>query len=540
MSGQGWYDAEGVFHEGPPPQPKAQQNADLEAMQRQMEELQRQIQAAQQPAPTPEPAAPQPASPEQQLAEMQRQMAEMQAQLQQQTGPVEPLPAAAPVAPPAAPVAPVAQPAPAAAPVAAPQPQPEAAPAPAAAVAPVAPVKGTGGLKALLTILIVLLALTLAAIGWVAFSGFSLANGLPAAEESADEAAAASTGETVEVVLAPATAIGATAFSTVQYASGPDPAVAKEASGEAEADDPQPVAERSGDDAGLYLVAWGTASLTGEAPSLLAELTAEPARAEAFVAALNSDPDLGWSGALTVADLEAYLKQLSFVALAEDTLVTHHAYSGGTATATQAVLQKGSVVLIDRYGVPRLRAVSGDPLTAPDSGDIVATAGKAWPDFDASAVVSVAPAASVQNSFQITSAGATVEVAAVPCRGSGLGAPCDPPSATATIAGSPATPADVIIPTVTTCAPALAENAPKVDFRWVNNSGKTLYMFMVEAGSCTVTQPYDTGSLDGYSGGWKSFGETPLPEGVTWVVSDGTSTTPLATLTAKNGAQIVE
>ena len=74
----------------------------------------------------------------------------------------------------------------------------------------------------------------------------------------------------------------------------------------------------------------------------------------------------------------------------------------------------------------------------------------------------------------------------------------------------------------------------------LGNSGKTLYMFMVEAGSCTVTQPYDTGSLDGYSGGWKSFGETPLPEGVTWVVSDGTSTTPLATLTAKNGAQIVE
>ncbi len=539
MSGQGWYDADGVFHEGPPPgAPKADANADLAAMQRQMEELQRQIQAAQQPAPTPEPQ--QPASPEQQLAEMQRQMAEMQAQLQQQTGPVAPLPAATPAVPAepvASTVAPAATPV-AAAPVVVPQPQPVAV----APFTPAAPVKGNGGLKALLTILIVLLVLTLGAIGWVAFTGFSLANGLPAAEESADEEAAAAVTETVEVALAPAAAIGANAFTATQWASSADPAVAQEATGTAPGGDAQAVAVVDGSDAGLYAVPRGTSYSSGEAPSLLAELNAEPARAEAFVQALNSDPDLGWGGALAVADLEAYLKQLSQVALTDDTWVTHHAYSGGSATAAQAVLQKGSVVLIDRYGVPRVRAVSGDPLTAPEVGEgvgIVASAGKAWPDFDPSDVVAVSPAASVLDSFQLAAAGATAEVSALPCRGGGLGAACDPPSATAKIAESPATPADVIIPTVTTCAPAVAESGTKVDFRWVNNSGKTLYMFMVEAGSCTVAQPYDVGSPNGYSGGWKSFGDTPLPEGVTWVVTDGTSTTPLATLTSKNGYQIV-
>jgi hypothetical protein len=559
VSGQGWYDADGVFHEGPPPGvPKADANADLAAMQRQMEELQRQIQAAQQPAPTPEPQ--QPASPEQQLAEMQRQMAEMQAQLRQQTGPVEPLPAAAPAAPaaapaePGAPAAPVAQPAPAVAPVVAapavaqqPQPAPAVAqPAPVvaqpAAAAPAAPVKGTGGLKALLAVLIVLLALTLAAIGWVAFSGFSLANGLPVAEESAEEEAAAAVTETVDVALAPAAAVGANAFTATQWASPADPAVAQEATGTAPGGDAQAVAAVDGSDAGLYAVPWGTSHSTGEAPSLFAELSAEPARAEAFVQALNSDPDLGWSGALTAADLEAYLKQLSQVALAEDTWVTHHAYSGGSATATQAVLQKGSVVLIDRYGVPRVRAVSGDPLTAPEAGEgvgIVASAGKAWPDFDPSDVVAVSPAASVLNSFQLAAAGATVEVSALPCRSAGLGAACDPPSATATIVKTPDAPANIVIPTVTECAPALADGAPAVDFRYVNASGKTLYMFYVEPGSCTVSQPMSGGDPNGYSGGWGVY-RSPLSEGTVFVVSDGASTTPLATLTAKNGYHIVD
>lgn len=540
MSGaQGWYDQDGVFHEGPPPQPKSPQpNADIEAMQRQMEELQQQIQAAQQPA-VAEPVAQQPASPEQQLAEMQAQMAAMQAQLQQQTGPVEPLPAA-----PAAPVAP-AEPVAAAAPVAqaaAPATQPEPAAAPVAAPAvPAAPVKGTGGLKALLTVLIVLLVAALAAIGWVAVTGFSLANGLPVAEAPAEEEAAAVTGETVEVVLAPATAIGATAFATVKWASGPDPAVAQEATGTAPGGDAQAVGEVSGADAGLYAVPWGSARPTGDAPSLLAELTAEPARAEAFVQALNSDADLGWGGPLTVADLEAYLKQLSMVALSDDTWVTHHAYSGGAETATQAVLQKGSVVLIDRYGVPRVRGVSGDPLTVPEISEgagIVAVTGQAWPDFNPADVVAVSPATSVLNSFELAADGANVEVSASPCRGVGLGAACDPPSATAAIAPLPDTPANIVIPTVTECAPALAAGAPEVDFRYVNASGTTLYMFEVAPGSCTVSQPMDGGDPNGLAGGWGTY-RTSLTEGMVYVVSDGTTATPLATLTAKNGYQIV-
>lgn len=531
MSGQGWYDAEGVFHEGPPPgsAPKADANADLAAMQRQMEELQQQIQAAQQPAPETQ----QPATPEQQLAEMQRQMAEMQAQLRQQTGPVEPLPAAAPAAPAASAAPSAASAEPVTSPTLASRP---------AATAPVAPVKGNGGLKALLAVLIVLLVLTLAAIGWVAFSGFSLANGLPVAEESAQEETAAAVTETVDVALAPAAAIGANAFATTQWASPADPAVAQEATGTAPGGDAQAVTAVDGSDVGLYAVPWGTSYSTGEAPSLLVELNAEPARAEAFVQALNSDPDLGWGGTLAVADLEAYLKQLSQVALAEDTWVTHHAYAGGSATATQAVLQKGSVVLIDRYGVPRVRAVSGDPLTAPEVGEgvgIVASAGKAWPDFEPSAVVAVSPAASVLNSFTLDAAGATVEVSATSCRGAGLGAACDPPSATATIVKAPDAPANIVIPTVTECAPTVADGAPGVDFRWVNASGKTLYLFHVEAGSCTVTQPLGGAVPNGYAGGWGSFGNA-LTEGLVMVVSDGTSATPLATLTAKNGYQIVK
>jgi hypothetical protein len=53
------------------------------------------------------------------------------------------------------------------------------------------------------------------------------------------------------------------------------------------------------------------------------------------------------------------------VLLRTDTRVTNHGFSNGVATPRQAVLQAGTAVLVDSFGVPRVRCSCGNPLTEP-------------------------------------------------------------------------------------------------------------------------------------------------------------------------------
>ncbi|MCE5289514.1 MAG: serine/threonine protein kinase [Nocardiaceae bacterium] len=90
-------------------------------------------------------------------------------------------------------------------------------------------------------------------------------------------------------------------------------------------------------------------------------------RSGALIAALDTDPTLYWSGGrpLTTADVMTYLSELTPVRLRFDTRVTHYSLDGGDPVAVQAVLQSGTAVLIDATGMPRVRCISGSPITAP-------------------------------------------------------------------------------------------------------------------------------------------------------------------------------
>jgi len=93
-------------------------------------------------------------------------------------------------------------------------------------------------------------------------------------------------------------------------------------------------------------------------------LTANPDKAIAWAAAMNTDPSLRWSGGtqLTASQIPQYLNELTPIRLLADTRVTNNGYVNGHPTPHQSVLQAGTAVFVDQYGVPRARCACGNPL----------------------------------------------------------------------------------------------------------------------------------------------------------------------------------
>jgi hypothetical protein len=121
-------------------------------------------------------------------------------------------------------------------------------------------------------------------------------------------------------------------------------------------------------------------------------LAANPALASAFVSALNRDPTLRWSGGtqVSVAQLPSYIRELTSVTLVSDTRVTNYGYRNGRPTPRQAVLQAGTAVMVDRYGVPRIKCNCGNPLTQPQAvRSTPVYTGPQWPGFNPANVVVV-------------------------------------------------------------------------------------------------------------------------------------------------------
>jgi hypothetical protein len=157
------------------------------------------------------------------------------------------------------------------------------------------------------------------------------------------------------------------------------------------------VPSRFGGEPGLY---GGTGDQTRcDKEAILQYLQQNPGKAAAWVAAQNSDPTLAWDDGrtdLTVADLPAYFDELTPVTLLYDTRVTNHGFRNGVPTARQSVLQAGTAVLIDIYGVPRARCACGNPLIPPIPTPRPPTwVGPPWPGFDPTIIIVVVPAPTV-------------------------------------------------------------------------------------------------------------------------------------------------
>ncbi|WP_431948955.1 DUF6777 domain-containing protein [Actinacidiphila sp. bgisy167] len=127
---------------------------------------------------------------------------------------------------------------------------------------------------------------------------------------------------------------------------------------------------------------------------------------ERQISALSTDPSKNKAFArvlgLTPSGVPAYLRALTPLQLRADTRVTNHGYRGGRPTAFQAVLQAGTAVLVDHRGLPRVRCACGNPLTRPvEQKGAVTTVGTAWPGYQPSRTVVVAPAPKPLEEFAV-------------------------------------------------------------------------------------------------------------------------------------------
>lgn len=203
-----------------------------------------------------------------------------------------------------------------------------------------------------------------------------------------------------ELVLTAATDPGANAFMPPAAPPPPtstEPPLTLQPQGDGTAVATQPL---PGDRDGLY---GGTANNADADPDKMATfLGANPAQAGGFVDVLNSDPTVYWTGGrrLTVADIPVYLHELTPVVLRLDTRITNHGFDGTHATAVQSVFQAGTAVLVDAHGVPRVRGLSGNPLTAPIAlrGE-PKVLGTTWPGYRPGTLAEVQPTTAAITNF---------------------------------------------------------------------------------------------------------------------------------------------
>ncbi|MEE1757423.1 hypothetical protein PUR26_34015 [Streptomyces sp. SP18CS02] len=115
----------------------------------------------------------------------------------------------------------------------------------------------------------------------------------------------------------------------------------------------------------------------------IAYLSADAAKNSSFASVLGIEP----------AGVPEHLRSLTPVNLLLDTRVTNHGFRDGRATEYQAVLQRGTAVLIDGRGVPRVRCACGNPLTEPVAQRTAPRPrGEPWPGYQPSKTVVVTPA----------------------------------------------------------------------------------------------------------------------------------------------------
>lgn len=149
------------------------------------------------------------------------------------------------------------------------------------------------------------------------------------------------------------------------------------------------------------VTATGTAipSSDGSSPGLYGgtrnESSCDKEQLVAFLDA-NTDKATAWAGVLgiRVDQVRKYVTGLTPVVLVHDTRVTNHGFANGHATSRAAVLQAGTAVMVDSFGVPRVKCGCGNPLTEPVAVSNPVYAGPEWTDFvPATTVVVVASAA---------------------------------------------------------------------------------------------------------------------------------------------------
>src|SRR4051794_35651424 len=113
----------------------------------------------------------------------------------------------------------------------------------------------------------------------------------------------------------------------------------------------------------------GDGTVSGASPGLYGGTGSNPCNAQAIASFLETNPAkaAAWAGAegIPIDQIRAYLGSLTSVTLRSDTAVTNHGFRNDRASPFESVLQAGTAVLANEYGVPRVRCACGNPLKPP-------------------------------------------------------------------------------------------------------------------------------------------------------------------------------
>ncbi|MCP4224533.1 MAG: hypothetical protein GY773_14435, partial [Actinomycetia bacterium] len=100
-----------------------------------------------------------------------------------------------------------------------------------------------------------------------------------------------------------------------------------------------------------------------------------------------------WASVLGIdpSDIASYVDGLTAANLSFDTRVLDNGFADGEATPREILLQRGSAVLVDSRGVPRVNCYSGNPLLDPTLVADESYTGEQWPSFERTLVIIIAP-----------------------------------------------------------------------------------------------------------------------------------------------------
>lgn len=368
---------------------------------------------------------------------------------------------------------------------------------------------GAGGSRGLLALLVVLILLLVASL---AGTFFAIRGDLRAPW-------AAPAGPPTELALIPAGQFGPNPV----LPADPEIVVYDEISTAVVAELPESVAslgvtEVSGGTAEIYGLGYGSCPTGG----LEDALNADGALAAAWISALNTDETLNFGSGLTFADYESYSENLSIGVLLADTRVTFNGYGAGAIFPTQAVLQKGTPVMFDRFGVPRVHCSTGVPLTAAATGaGEITFSGTSWEGFSAGALARIAPVTAALSEVTVLPVGpSNVTTAFTYALGvCTAGVACAAPAPGDV---RPALVAPPVLPTSAECStlPAGATlDANGVNFRFVNATASQVFVTNV----ATADEGCQVRTWSDLRAGKAARGESVA--GLIWLFSDGSSAT---------------
>ncbi|HZN83634.1 MAG TPA: serine/threonine-protein kinase [Mycobacterium sp.] len=200
-----------------------------------------------------------------------------------------------------------------------------------------------------------------------------------------------------EIFLEPAMALGQNPFTPL--ASRPQPPATFPGS------DPVGAPVSGGTDPDRGPVSGGQVrAVRGDVPGLYGGTrNLSPCDTGLMTSSLGQNPDRGqaWAATfnITAAQIPAFLSGLTPVLLRTDTRVTSHGFVDGQASPYQAVLEAGTAVLVNNFGVPVVRCGGGNPLLEPVAMTSTRYSGERWKSFTIGAVTVIRPSDNPVDAF---------------------------------------------------------------------------------------------------------------------------------------------